>query len=68
MLKIQLCDQKDKLHVLKLKMFYVNFYNISQCCCFHCIFDQLNASLESITDFFKNIKKQTNLTRPKPLF
>ncbi len=37
--------------------------NISQYCSFYCVFDQINAGLESINDVFQKHKK--NLTEPK---
>ncbi len=63
-LKIQLCHHRNKLHftIDSHTKSYLNGNNISQYYrFFKCIFDQINAAVMSIRDFFKNIKMFTEL-------
>ncbi len=44
--------------------FILNCNNVLQYCWFYCIFDQINAALVNIRDFFKkNIKKNLKGTK-----
>ncbi len=58
MLKIQLCHHRNKLHLkyiylMENSSFILNCNNISQYCYFYHMFDQTNAALVSIIDFFQ---------------